>query len=75
MKIKVNDNVKMLSDTEWWAKGDIGRIVRKDRGNSYLICFDVDVCTNEHCRAGNHHWFAGKEDFELYRPNRFMKVE
>ena len=75
MTFKVNDTVKMLSYTEWWNKGDIGRIVRKDPGNSYLICFDLDVCTNEHCRAGYRHWFACKEEFELYIPNRFMKVE
>ena len=47
MKIKVNDKVKMLSDTEWWHKGDIGRIVLIDLGESYLICFDQN-CTQEH---------------------------
>ena len=74
MKIKVNDNVKMLSDTEWWAKGDIGRIVREDPGNSYLICFRQD-CTQEHGYADDHAWWSDREDFELYRPNMFMKVE
>lgn len=74
MKFKVNDEVKMLSDTEWWDNGDIGRIVRKDPGNSYLICFNSN-CKDDHRHAGNYHWFACKEDFEHYRPNLLMKVE
>ena len=74
MKFKVNDEVKMLSDTEWWDKGDIGRIVRKDPGNSYLICFDQN-CTQEHHPWSDHTWWSCKEDFEIYRPNRLMKVE
>lgn len=27
MKFKLNDKVKMLTCTEWWQKGDIGKIV------------------------------------------------
>ena len=74
MKIKVNDKVKMLSDTEWWDKGDIGRIVLIDWGESYLICFDQN-CTQEHEYAGDHVWWSPKKCFEPYRPNMLMKVE
>lgn len=74
MKIKVNDKVIMLADSDWWNKGDIGRIVRNDRVHSYLICFDPN-CTQEHHPGGNHAWWAFKDSFELYRPNRLMKVE
>ena len=74
MTLKLNDKVKMLKDTEWWHKNDIGRIVRIDHGDSYLICFN-EVCTKDHDRDYGNHWFASQEDFELYRPNRLMKVE
>lgn len=74
MKIKMNDKVQMLSDTGWWAKGDIGRIVKIDYDDSYLICFDQN-CTQEHHPWDDHTWFARKEAFELYRPNKLMKVE
>ena len=72
--MKLNDIVKMNDDTIWWKKGDIGRIVRKGPGNSYLICFDRN-CTQEHHPWADHTWFARKEAFELYRPNKLMKVE
>ena len=74
MTLKLNDKVKMLKDTEWWAKGDIGRIVRIDPGNSYLICFDQN-CTQEHHKWADHTWWSCKENFEPYRLNRLMKVE
>lgn len=67
MKFKCNDKVKMLDDSKWWDKGDIGRIVRIDWDDSYLICFDHN-CTREHDYAGDHAWW-------VYRPNRLMKVE
>lgn len=70
--MKINDKVKMLSDTDWWDKGEIGRIVLKNSGDSYLICFN-EVCTKDH--DSDNHWFAGQNDFELYRPNRLMEVE
>ena len=25
--MEINDNVKMLTDLDWWTKGDIGRLV------------------------------------------------
>ena len=74
MTLKLNDKVKMLKDTEWWDKDDIGRIVLIDWDDSYLICFDKN-CTQEHEYAGDHAWRSDREDFELYRPNMFMKVE
>ena len=74
MEIKVNDNVKMLDDSKWWDKGDIGRIVRIDCDDSYLICFDQN-CTREHDYAGDHAWWAGEKHFERYILNRLMKVE
>ena len=45
----------MLDDSKWWDKGDIGRIVRIDWDDSYLICFDHN-CTREHDYAGDHAW-------------------
>lgn len=74
MKFKVNDKVEMLADSAYWNKGDIGRIVRIDCDYSYLICFDPN-CTQEHEYAGDHAWRSDREDFELYRPNKLMKVE
>jgi hypothetical protein len=73
MKIKVNDKVIMLADSDWWAKGDIGRIIKINSQGSRLICFDRG-CTKEHNQAGGHAWWADKKDFKLYRLNRFMKV-
>ena len=74
MKVIVNDKVIMLADSNWWNKGDIGRIVLIDWDDSYLICFDKN-CTQEHEYAGDHAWRSDREDFELYRPNKLMKVE
>ena len=71
MKFKCNDKVKMLDDSKWWDKGDIGRI---DWDDSYLICFDHN-CTREHDYAGDHAWWANKNHFEPHRPNMLMKVE
>jgi len=73
MKVIVNDKVKMLDDSKWWHKGDIGRIVRISDGD-YLICFDQN-CKQEHNYAGDHTWWAGQKHFEPYRLNRLMKVE
>lgn len=74
MTLKLNDNVKMLKDTEWWDKDDIGRIVRIDWDDSYLICFDKN-CTQEHNYANGHTWWAYRNHFEPYRPNKLMTVE
>lgn len=78
MKIKVNDNVKMLSDTEWWAKGDVGRIVHKTYDSYdrvvYLVCFD-STCHKMHDHNGGHVWYVRPNECTLYRPNRLMKVE
>lgn len=72
--MKLNDIVKMNDDSIWWNKGDIGRIVRIDPDNSYLICFDRN-CTQEHHPWADHTWFAHKDAVELYRPNKLMQVE
>ena len=74
MKFKCNDKVKMLDDSKWWDKGDIGRIVRIDWDDSYLICFDHN-CTREHDYAGDHTWWAYRNHLEPHRPNMLMKVE
>ena len=71
--MKQNNKVKMLTNSDWWDKGDIGRIVRIC-DDDYLICFDHN-CTREHDYAGDHAWWAGEKHFERYRLNRLMKVE
>lgn len=42
--MEMNDNVKMLTDSDWWTKGDIGRLVEisyNRHGRAlYLVCFD-----------------------------------
>ena len=73
MKFKCNDKVIMLADTDWWNKGDIGRIVRISDGD-YLICFDHN-CTREHDYAGDHAWWATNHHFEPHRLTTLMKVE
>lgn len=50
MKFKVNDNVKMLTDTHWWNKGDTGQIVRITDGpdiRPYLVLFDYNRATDD----------------------------
>jgi len=40
MEIKVNDNLKMLTDSDWWAKGDVGRLVQisyNRHGKPYIL--------------------------------------
>lgn len=78
MEIKVNDNVKMLTNSDWWDKGDVGRLVQisYNRHNRalYLVCFD-STCHKMHDHNGGHVWYVKPNDCTLYRPNRLMKVE
>lgn len=78
MEIKVNDNLKMLTDSDWWAKGDVGRLVQisyNRHGRAlYLVCFDSN-CHKMHNRNGGHVWYVRPDACKLYRPNRLMKVE
>ena len=70
MKFKVNDNVKMLTDTHWWNKGDTGQIVRIDDGpdiRPYLVLFDYRYKLNP------VRWWAKENEMELARS--LMKVE
>ena len=74
MNIKLNDKVKMITDNEWWHKGDIGRVV-EIRGQyiPYLICFDN--CTSAtSCDYKNTKW-ATTADVELLTSYSLMKVE
>ena len=48
MKFNVNDKVKMLTDTHWWNKGDIGRIVDIDEADDSL---PYEICLNSNCTA------------------------
>lgn len=70
MKFKVNDNVKMLTDTHWWDKGDTGQIVRIDDGpdiRPYLVLFDYGYKLNP------VRWWVKENEMELARS--LMKVE
>ena len=60
---KVNDKVKMRTESPWWNKGDIGRIVEIDNSSvPYYIYFQ---------RKGI--WWADETDI---RPiNSLMEVE
>ena len=61
---KVNDKVKMRTNSYWWNKGDIGRVVEIDSRNvSYYIHFKRSNCL----------WWADETDI---RPiNSLMEVE
>ena len=63
---KVNDKVKMRTESPWWNKGDIGRIVEIDNSSvPYYIYFQ---------RKGT--WWAEEDDFELYqRHNKLINCE
>lgn len=78
MEIKVNDKVKMLTNSDWWDKGDVGRLVQisYDRHNRalYLVCFDSN-CHKMHMKNGGHTWYVRPQSCTLYRPNRLMEVE
>ena len=60
---KVNDKVKMRTESPWWNKGDIGRIVEIDNSSvPYYIYFQ---------RKGT--WWADETDI---RPiNTLIEVE
>lgn len=73
--MKLNDKVKMLEDTHWWTKGDIGRIVeidQKDDYTYYLLCFDA-ACHKMHKINGGHTWYASDDEIEQYNP--LMNIE
>ena len=78
MKFKLNDTVRMLTCTEWWQKGDIGKIVDIDDDNiPYLIrfnhkCTEAD-CAPDECGKDYEWWWAKEADIELV--HSLMKVE
>ena len=78
MKFKLNDTVRMLTCTEWWQKGDIGKIVDIDDDNiPYLVRFDHNCtksdCAPDECDKDYEWWWAKETDIELVRS--LMKVE
>ena len=76
MKFKLNDNVKMLTDTHWWNKGDTGQIVRIDDGpdiRPYLVLFDYNSATDDMYKLNPVRWWAKENEMELARS--LMTVE
>ena len=73
--MKINEKVKMLENSPWWRKDDIGRIVEishKGDAECYLICFDA-TGHQMHNDNGGHTWYASEDEVEKYNP--LMKIE
>lgn len=74
---KINDNVKMTQTYGLCKKDDVGRITRLHTSGSeqfYLICFDQH-CNKPHNFFCDHAYWTTEDKFELYQPNKLMKVE